>query len=78
LQHHRLARDIEITVFDDRGIGNGWLLPAGPLRENWPANHTQALVLHTGQAPAFGGFVSTRRLADHALAADGSKVLLED
>jgi tetraacyldisaccharide 4'-kinase len=24
-----LARDIEICVFDDRGIGNGWLLPAG-------------------------------------------------
>lgn len=78
LQHHRLARDIEITVFDDRGIGNGWLLPAGPLRENWPANRTQALVLHTGQAPAFGGFVSTRRLADHAIAADGRKVLLDD
>lgn len=34
LQHYRLARDIEIAVFDGaRGIGNGWLLPAGPLRE---------------------------------------------
>ncbi len=33
LQHLALARDIEICVFDDRGIGNGWLLPAGPLRE---------------------------------------------
>jgi tetraacyldisaccharide 4'-kinase len=78
LQHHGLARDIDITVFDDRGIGNGWLLPAGPLRESWPCGHKQGLVLHTGQSPAFGGFVSTRRLADHAMAADGSKVLLED
>lgn len=36
LQHHALGRDIAIVVFDDRGIGNGWLLPAGLLREPWP------------------------------------------
>lgn len=33
LQHYRLARDIEIAVIDARGLGNGFLLPAGPLRE---------------------------------------------
>jgi tetraacyldisaccharide 4'-kinase len=33
LQHLRLARDIEICVLDARGLGNGFLLPAGPLRE---------------------------------------------
>ena len=34
LQHYGLARDIEIAVIDgQRGFGNGWLLPAGPLRE---------------------------------------------
>ncbi|MBE0622888.1 MAG: tetraacyldisaccharide 4'-kinase [Burkholderiales bacterium] len=33
LQHYRLARDIEIAVEDERGAGNGFLLPAGPLRE---------------------------------------------
>jgi tetraacyldisaccharide 4'-kinase len=33
LQHQRLARDVELVVFDSRGAGNGWLLPAGPLRE---------------------------------------------
>jgi tetraacyldisaccharide 4'-kinase len=33
LQHYALARDIEIVLFDARGVGNGWLLPAGPLRE---------------------------------------------
>ncbi|REH38906.1 lipid-A-disaccharide kinase [Paraperlucidibaca baekdonensis] len=34
LQHYALARDIEIVVIDGkRGLGSGWLLPAGPLRE---------------------------------------------
>jgi tetraacyldisaccharide 4'-kinase len=34
LQHYRLARDYEIAVLDGlRGMGNGLLLPAGPLRE---------------------------------------------
>lgn len=34
LQHYRLARDLEIGVVDGRrGLGNGALLPAGPLRE---------------------------------------------
>jgi tetraacyldisaccharide 4'-kinase len=34
LQHYRLARDLEIAVFDaERLVGNGALLPAGPMRE---------------------------------------------
>ncbi|MFO1345068.1 MAG: tetraacyldisaccharide 4'-kinase [Rhodocyclaceae bacterium] len=33
LQHYGLARDVELVVFDARGVGNGHLLPAGPLRE---------------------------------------------
>jgi tetraacyldisaccharide 4'-kinase len=33
LQHYRLARDVEIALFDERGAMNGWALPAGPLRE---------------------------------------------
>ena len=78
LQHYALQRDIEIAVFDDRGVGNGWLLPAGPLREPWPQRRRQGihLVLHTGQKPAFEGFISRRQLADHAAAADGGRVAL--
>ena len=76
LQHYALERDIEIVAFDDRGIGNGWLLPAGPLRESWPERRSQGvnLVLHTGQQPAFKGFTSRRRLARHAVTADGSLI----
>ncbi|SQB20625.1 tetraacyldisaccharide 4'-kinase [Citrobacter koseri] len=34
LQHYRLARDIEVVVIDGvRRFGNGWWLPAGPMRE---------------------------------------------
>ena len=34
MQHYPLERDVEICVVDgERGFGNGWLLPAGPLRE---------------------------------------------
>ncbi len=34
LQHYNMARDIEIAVVDgNRGVGNGRLIPAGPLRE---------------------------------------------
>jgi tetraacyldisaccharide 4'-kinase len=34
LQHYALARDVEIAVVDlSRGLGNGLMLPAGPLRE---------------------------------------------
>jgi tetraacyldisaccharide 4'-kinase len=78
LQHYALQRDIEIAVFDDRGVGNGWLLPAGPLREPWPARLRQGvdLVLHTGQKPAFEGYTSRRQLAGHAVAADGSRIAL--
>lgn len=40
LQHYGLPRDIEILVQDERGVGNGWLLPAGPLREEPQRLHT--------------------------------------
>lgn len=74
LQHLSLHRDLEICVFDDRGLGNGWLLPAGLLREPWPRDVD--LVLHTGSHPAFPGFTARRALAPYAKRSDGSLVSL--
>ncbi len=66
LQHLRLQRDLELVVFDERGAGNGWLLPAGPLREpiNAPAAAPQ-LVLYNAPAPstALPGACAQRHLA---------------
>ena len=42
LQDLSLHRDLELVVFDERGAGNGWLLPAGPLREPWPRPNGRA------------------------------------
>jgi tetraacyldisaccharide 4'-kinase len=84
LQHYALHRDLEVCVFDNRGCGNGWLLPAGPLREPWPRQAlTQAgqsserlLVLHTGTEPAFTGYRATRTLAPEGLLSDGTRIAL--
>jgi tetraacyldisaccharide 4'-kinase len=85
LQHYGLQRDIEICVFDDRGCGNGRLLPAGPLREPWPRavvnaagqTATSSLVLHTGSAPAFAGHRAYRSLADFGIQSDGARIPLQ-
>jgi len=55
LQHYALARDVEICVVDGRGFGNGFLHPAGPLRE--PASRLRtvgAVVTHgAGGVPGY-------------------------
>lgn len=69
LQHLALRRDIEVIVFDERGAGNGWLLPSGPLREPVdaePVGHTLAapIVLYNATQPstALPGNLSSRTL----------------
>ncbi len=52
LQHYRLPRQVEVAVFDARGTGNGWMLPAGPLRE--PATRARDFTVINGAASAPG------------------------
>lgn len=74
LQHLALARDLEICVMDDRGVGNGWLLPAGPLRETWPKRVD--LLLHTAPNAMHEGFQAERKLGSHAINAQGQRIAL--
>jgi tetraacyldisaccharide 4'-kinase len=86
LQHYSLYRDLEICVFDDRGCGNGWCLPAGPLRERWPRRAVarvgqqpaRLLTLHTGNDPAFAGYTAHRSLAPSVVRRDGATMLLSE
>ena len=52
LQHYRLARDVEVAVVDASTLGNGWLLPAGPLRERMARLRSVDLTLSHGPLPA--------------------------
>ncbi|HVZ46744.1 MAG TPA: tetraacyldisaccharide 4'-kinase [Ramlibacter sp.] len=76
LQHLALARDVEVCVFDERGTGNGWLLPAGPLRERWPRDVD--LVLRPPALARLGGYAITRSLAPQGARADGTRIALEE
>lgn len=86
LQHRALVADVRLVVFDDRGIGNGWLLPAGLLREPWPPTSAQPypdLLLQqmsphdAGEAvPPLPGrrvWRARRRLASHAIHVSGDR-----
>ncbi len=52
LQHYALARDYALAVFDERGAGNGRLLPAGPLREPLALARALDAVIANGASPA--------------------------
>ena len=56
-QHRQLQRDIDVLLINashgQRGLGNGWLLPAGPLREPLSsAGRTDIIVFTKGRPPA--------------------------
>jgi tetraacyldisaccharide 4'-kinase len=70
LQHYALRRDVEVCVVDDRGAGNGLLLPAGPLRER----ASRKVDLKLGE----GGHRIRRSLAPYAERADDHRIPLAD
>jgi len=82
LQHYRLARDCELAIVDvDRGLGNGRLLPAGPLRE--PRRRLELVDLIVFNSRSATGFaeppigtvpsVSIAILPDHARSLFGDR-----
>jgi len=65
LQHYALQRDFELAVIDSsRGFGNGWLLPAGPLRERVGRLESVDAVVRNGGGLQSGEF-SMRLVGEH-------------
>lgn len=83
LQHEELGRDLEVVVFDERGIGNGQLMPAGWLREPWPRRLTSAarMVLQTAPTlappPQTQAWTAKRELADWVVNGLGTRQPLQ-
>lgn len=87
LQHRALQATVRLAVFDDRGVGNGWLLPAGLLREPWPPRGAQPVpdlvwqqttdaAFHRIEADPTPVWPVNRRLARQAVSADGQTIPL--
>lgn len=73
LQHLRLHRDAQLIVFDERGAGNGFVLPAGPLREPiGRAAPPRSVVVYNADAPttAWPGGIGQRGLSGATALAD--------
>ena len=83
LQHYRMPRAMEIVLLDgERGLGNRWLLPAGPLRETEHRLETVDLVVikRTGMARFSwpDAFYMPLTVATAVSLADGKRVPLSE
>lgn len=84
LQHYRLQRDLEIVLIDGtRQLGNGCLLPAGPLRERASRlKQVDIVVANTTAYPAADGVMTLNAsqaislIDDQQTLAPGSEVTL--
>jgi tetraacyldisaccharide 4'-kinase len=68
-QHVRLVRDVDLLLMNaERGVGNGWLLPAGPMREPLGAAQRADAVIAVGAGRAAAEPASEalpRSIAEH-------------
>ena len=83
LQHLALHHDVALCVFDSRRIGNGWLLPAGPLREPWPGRfgrlgreRSRLWVLSSEQPAWDQAWPVMRQLSAQAVNGHGERIAL--
>lgn len=73
LQHYALGRDIEIAIIDgQRRLGNGWLMPAGPLREG-PKRLKSVDFVITNGGEAKQNEISMTLVADDLLPVSGAQ-----
>lgn len=72
LQHYALGRTLEIIVCDGRGDGNGWMLPAGPLRES-ASRRRDFTIVNAGHGPTNPQTAATSM----RLVADGAEQLMD-
>jgi tetraacyldisaccharide 4'-kinase len=78
LQHYSLIRNVEIVVIDgNKGLGNGWSLPAGPLRES-PARLREVDFVVSQGACAAARYTMTLRGEHVVNLADASRFALLD
>ncbi|WAW09230.1 tetraacyldisaccharide 4'-kinase [Oxalobacter vibrioformis] len=76
LQHYAMQRDIEMVLFDGRGAGNGWMLPAGPLRE--PVSRRRDFtVVNSMNYPAPGNLIYSPDIFLMQLAGDTAEMLMD-
>ncbi len=72
-QHLEMARDLDIVVIDgERRFGNGWCLPAGPLREPLNALARAGIVIVNGE-PEAGELHTMKMHIDHAVPLHGKQ-----
>lgn len=65
-QHVRLARDVDLLLMNaERGVGNGWLLPAGPMREPIGAVRRANAVILIEPAPGGPSAPLPREITNH-------------
>lgn len=75
MQHYALGRDCEIVVVDgDRRFGNGWVLPAGPLREPIARLKSADAVVVNGGHGLLPGALAMKLDGDEAVAVVGDQV----
>jgi tetraacyldisaccharide 4'-kinase len=73
MQHYALRRDLEICVVDAHGLGNRWLMPAGPLREPLRRLRSVDAIVEQG-TPSLGGYAMTLEGEKLANLANGQDV----
>jgi tetraacyldisaccharide 4'-kinase len=79
LQHYRLKRDVELVIVDgQRRFGNGWLMPAGPLREGLWRLNTVDFVIANGGKPAAGEASMTLKASEFVHLQSGRRMGLDE